>query len=182
MLVALALGAPACRDRTRPREPGAAAATAAAPAPRSAPLDLRLWTRMDPAAFGCWMEKALGYVDARWSCSRSHEVEADPCGDPARFHEGPSLPPALAPRLHPLLARVDLAWEGGALQAATFVFARDDMPAADMARILGADAQGAPDVASAAPGDCGRPCFVVTVFEPADPDCEEGEGDGDEAP
>jgi hypothetical protein len=134
---------------------------------------------MDPAAFGCWMERALGHRDERWNCaSRLDTVDADACRDPDTYFDGPELPPALAPRLHPLLRRVELAWEHGALQGATFVFAPDVHPA-DMARVLGADGHRLADAASAAPGTCDAPCYEVVVFEAADDDCDADEEDVD---
>jgi hypothetical protein len=179
-LVAVALAA-ACRDSTRPRAPSAAA-TADAPtagAARTRAVDLALWARMDPAAFGCWMERTLGRRDPRWNCaSPPYPADADPCDDEARFRDGPAFPAGAAPRLHPLLRDVALAWEGGALQRATFTFA-DGVAAPAMARAVGADGPGAAAAASAAPGACEHPCFVVTFFDAGEPDCDE-EDDADD--
>ncbi|MFL5262259.1 MAG: hypothetical protein ACJ79L_07635 [Anaeromyxobacteraceae bacterium] len=173
----LAVALVACRDPTKPRTPATAdaSASAAASAPR---LDVAAWTRMSPAAFGCWMERMLGHRDDRFNCATRREVaEGDPCIDPDTYHDGPEFPPAGAPRLHPLLRRVDLSWEHGALQAATFTFA-PEVRDADMARLLGLDRGGVADAASAGPGVCDAPCYELEVFEAADDDCE---GDDDAA-
>ncbi|MFL5270712.1 MAG: hypothetical protein ACJ79E_01405 [Anaeromyxobacteraceae bacterium] len=173
----LAVALVACRDPTKPRTPATAdaSASAAASAPR---LDVAAWTRMSPAAFGCWMERTLGHRDDRFNCATRREVaEGDPCIDPDTYHDGPEFPPAGAPRLHPLLRRVDLSWEHGALQAATFTFA-PEVRDADMARLLGLDRGGVADAASAGPGVCDAPCYELEVFEAADDDCE---GDDDAA-
>jgi hypothetical protein len=175
VISALALSA-ACRDQAQPREP---AAPAAALAPSPTRIDLRLWTRMDPAELGCWMERSLGHRDPRWNCSLSrYENDADACDDPARFSEGPAFPAALAPRLHPLLTGVALAWEGGALQRIAFTFGRDLAPA-EMARAVGADDRSLADVASAGRGECASPCYVVTVFDSQADECDDDEEDPD---
>jgi hypothetical protein len=179
LIAAAAVALVACRDPTKGRTPAATDASATAPGPR---LDLAAWTRMSPAAFGCWMERTLGHRDERFDCAARREVaDADACSDPDAYYDGPEFPPALAPRLHPLLRRVDLAWEHGALQAATFAFA-PEVRDADMARLLGLDRGGLADAASAGPGVChGAPCYVLEVFEAADDDCE-GEDDGPDVP
>jgi hypothetical protein len=171
LLYAVLATLPGCRDATLPRAPADAAA-----AVTPARLDLAAWTRMDPASFGCWMQRSLGRRDPLWSCAsrRAAATDTDPCSDPAAFYAGPELPDDLAPRLHPLLRSVDLTWEGGALQRATFVFAPGVAPA-EMARILRADGR-LGDVASAGPGECDGPCYDVEVFEAADDACD-GEGD-----
>jgi hypothetical protein len=181
LLAALALVAAlaaACRDASRPREPArAAAASADAPAAATPAIDLAAWTRMDPAAFGCWLERAVGRSDARWTCaSAPYPERVDPCDE--RFGDGPAFPPGAAARLHPRLRDVALSWEGGALQAATFTFAPGVGPA-EMARILGADGPALAAAASAGRGACALPCYVVTFFEPSDTACGDDDEEGD---
>jgi predicted NBD/HSP70 family sugar kinase len=47
----------------------------------------------------------------------------------------------------------------------------------DMAGAIGADARRLSDVASFGPGNCSGPCYAITVFDPADVDCDEDEGE-----
>jgi hypothetical protein len=175
LAAAVAVTLVACRDPTKPRNAVTAGASATASAPR---FDLAAWTRMSPAAFGCWMERTLGHRDDRFNCATRREVaDGDACSDPDAYYDGPEFPAALAPRLDPLLRRVELSWEHGALQAATFTFT-PEVRDADMARLLGLDRAGIADAASAGPGQCEAPCYELEVFEAADDDCE---GEDDEA-
>jgi hypothetical protein len=88
------------------------------------------------------------------------------------------VPDTVARRVHPLLRRITLVWERGALQAATFAF-DPDVPPGAMPRILRlADAAGA--LAWHGPGRCDTPCYEVVVFAPGEADCEDEDGAPDE--
>lgn len=159
---------------------GATDASAAAAVLVPARLDLGAWLRWGPSDLGCWMERALAHREPRWSCTApAVPPPDDPCDE--AWRAGPEVPDEVARRIHPLLRRVALAWEHGALQGATFQF-DPDVPKAAMPRILGI-APGTLDAAAGhGPGRCDTPCYEVVVFAPAQPECEADDEDegGDE--
>jgi hypothetical protein len=81
-------------------------------------IDVRSWPRMSPADFGCFMEKTLGYRDARFNCAlKGYRNRGDICKTPDAYNEGPEFPDRLAAAIHPQATHVELRWEHGNLQA-----------------------------------------------------------------
>lgn len=171
----------ACRDRAvvtgAADRADAERATLSAGPPFPARVNLARWVRGGPGDLGCWMERNLSYHDPRWNCSTA---PATPAGDSCEegWRAGPQVPDPVARRMHPLLRRVALSWERGALQALTFTF-DPDVPPGTMARILGIGPALTGAVARQGPGQCDSPCYEVVVFAPAAPDCSEDEDEED---
>jgi hypothetical protein len=86
-------------------------------------IDILTWPRMSAPDFGCHIEQTLGYRDGTFNCaSKTHQLKVyekahDPCEHAEAFHDGPSLPDALATRIHPLAEHVSIEWQGGKLQS-----------------------------------------------------------------
>jgi hypothetical protein len=172
LAAALALAPAGCRDRAaappRPADAGAAL--------EPARVDVGAWLALDPYGLGCALERQLGQREPRFGCAAPREpAPADPCDE--AWRDGPQLGPRSAARVHPLLRRVELSWEGGAVQRALFAF--DPAAAgADVPRLLRI---GPPLLAAAAshgPAACeDGPCWELVQFEAAEEDCEEAEED-----
>ncbi len=177
-LSAAAALALACRDGAAARPPASDAGREVAPA-----LDVSSWLRLGPGELGCVLERRLGRADPSFGCGRRlPALPEDPCEDERAWRSGPLVPDAPASKLHPALRHVELAWEGGELQRATFTFAPGTSPAA-MAAAVG-DRGGALDEAARhGPGTCELPCYEVLVFQPTFFECvEEDEEEGGERP
>jgi hypothetical protein len=81
-------------------------------------VDVRAWPRMSVGAFGCYLQKDLGYRDARFNCGlKNYRNTGDPCKNTRAYYEGPKFPVSLVSRVHPLATDVELAWEHGELQS-----------------------------------------------------------------
>lgn len=131
-------------------------------------LDISGWPRMTSPAFGCLLEKTLGHRDAHFNCSLTRAPAGDPCIDTDAYYAGPTVPPALATRVHPLARNVDVSFEHGAVQAVT-VTLTGKFSESDVRRAFGLPAsQGLPDnIIGVSVQACSQTstCLLLTGFD-----------------
>ena len=86
-------------------------------------VNILSWLRMPADEFGCMMEKTFGHRDARFNCSlTNYKNEGDPCDKWEEWYEGPKFPENLVKKVHPWMKSINIDWEGGMMQAASFSF------------------------------------------------------------
>ena len=86
----------------------------------AAAVNILPWARMSAPDFGCFMEKTLGYRDAKFNCAlKNYKNHGGPCRNTKAYYEGPKFPQRLASRVHPLATYIGLDWEHGNLRQIT---------------------------------------------------------------
>jgi len=84
------------------------------------PTNVLGWPRASVQRFGCMLEQGFAAQSPRFGCAQKEYVNrGNPCTAADAYYEGPRLPADLAARLSPLLANVDVKYEGGRVQAVT---------------------------------------------------------------
>ena len=92
-------------------------------------VDLKDWPRRSVGDIGCALEK-LGHRDPVFNCSlRNYRSYDNPCGDGKRYYEGPVVPAALLPRVHPRATGLALSFEHGDLQGLLLTLEGEYSPA-----------------------------------------------------
>jgi len=162
----------------------AQATTAASQSDARPSVDILTWFKMNPAQFGCYLEKNFGFRDKKWNCGvGAFKPSGDPCKNAGPYYAGPSFPQKLTKKFHQHVANVSLAWEYGALQAISLEFDRH-VADADARAWFGLPTQGAPpEFESVDTQECSNKasCLIVQKFEhmgAGEADCG-GEGSGD---
>lgn len=118
-------------------------------------------------AFGCLLEQSLGHRDAKFNCAlKGYVNQGDPCRKPDAYAEGPAFPDALASKIDRDVTHVELSWEHGELQSATFQFGKR-LSKAEARRRLHLPAKLPENVQSVDVQDCSKagPCVILTGFE-----------------
>ena len=86
-------------------------------------LDALQWPRMKADAFGCFIERTLGYRDSKFNCElKNYMNHGDPCRNTIEYYEGPSFPRDKLTNVHPTIEGMELFWEHGMLQRIEIVF------------------------------------------------------------
>lgn len=120
------------------------------------------WFKLDPVAFGCWMERTYGHRSARWNCSaRKPASYGDPCKNVGAYYDGPDVPEKVVKRMPPTILDVHLEWEGGRLRLAIIQVA-EGASEESIRRTLGLPlAAKPPDFAFVGFRKCLDRCFVL---------------------
>ena len=108
------------------------------------------WPRMPSAAFGCFMEKTLGHRDPRFNCNLKSAKPGDPCIDTNAYYAGPTFPPSLATRVHPLASDIDLDFEHADLRMVSI-------------KLTGKFSDAEVRTAFGLPGDAARPQNIMSI-------------------
>lgn len=171
-LAIVLLGAPAAAQETRPLDP----------------LDVLSWPRAPVDRFGCMLERHFDSRDARFNCAlRGYVNRATACTPGESYYEGPAFPAGKAGMVEPQLDRIELAHEGGRVQAVTLVLKQRQTRTA-IGALFGLPQQGQSlpsnisliDIQGCRPDGAGSVCNVVLIegfdhIGAADADCgEEG--------
>ena len=138
--------------------------------PRATPanIDLVEWFGMNPAQFGCLLEKKFASKQKKWNCKlKKYKAAGDPCKNTKAYYAGPSFPEKVAKTLRQNLENIDMKWEHGALQSVALKF--DGPITNEEARsFVGFPIEGQPvDFVSVEFQECGagKSCLVVQKFE-----------------
>lgn len=96
-----------------------------AAAQESQPLDPRnvlTWPRAPVDRFGCMLERHFDSRDPRFNCTlRNYVNRATACTPGDSYYEGPTFPAGKAGIVEQQLDRIELAHEGGRVQAVTLI-------------------------------------------------------------
>ena len=142
------------------------------------------WFKMNPAEFGCHLQKTFGVRDKKWNCDiKEFKAAGDPCKNTAAYYAGPKFPKKLVKKLNARLSDVQMAWEHGDLQDVSLYFG-GKVSDAEARKLFGLPEKGVPAGFSyIGLQDCAkdRSCLVIENFEhmgAGDVDCgDEGSGD-----
>jgi hypothetical protein len=142
------------------------------------------WFKMNPAEFGCYLQKTFGVRDKKWNCDiKEFKAGGDPCKNTAAYYVGPKFPKKLIKKLSARLSGLQMSWEHGALQNISLDF-DSKVAEADARRLFGLPATGAPaEFSYIEMQDCSKDhsCLIIEKFEhmgAGEADCG-GEGTGD---
>jgi hypothetical protein len=126
------------------------------------------WFKMNPAQFGCYLQKTFGVRDRKWNCNlRKPIATGDPCENTKSYYAGPEFPQQLVKKINPRLDGVHLAWEHGKQQAVALLFT-SKVAEAEARAMFGLPQTGVPpNLMSVDHQDCSpnSTCLLIQMFD-----------------